>query len=759
MTDELGGEDKMRTILRAVLVMIICSAASIASTTQVWEQRTFEDFEKGEANGISITSDGKLQLAPPLELTFETGEPYAWALARDSKGRVFISSGNGGKVFVFTPTGSPQTGSLGSGSIFFKAPEMEVHALAVDQADNLYVGTSPDGKVYRVSPDGKSAIFFEPRTKYIWAMAMDTTGNLYVATGDKGELFRVDPQGKGTVVYKSGDKHIRTLVAHPTDGVIAGTEGRARIVHISRTGTAFVLYDAPVREITSIAVGKDGAIYATGIGATQQMTGQAGTAQSGMAAAVSASQIVMERAMQMIGTIGQASQVSIMPPMPPADAHSSEIYAIAPDGYPRRIWKLAKATAFSIIVAPDGNLLVGTGDRGMVYKVQPDGRASTMLVRTGGSQVTALLSDLGSRAVYAATSNLGRLYRIGSGYAKEGSYESQVKDAGAFSKWGRIRWRNIVPAGASLKIYTRSGNTREPDNTWSQWSDALTESSGQQVTSPQARFFQWKVTMASNADSTPVLDSVELAYLPRNVAPEINSITFQQRDLVIERMPVFQDQQVPQVIQPTQTGASSTQPPQPFTLPRITPTRTSTRKGWQTISWDARDDNNDTLIYSVYIKGEGETQWRLLKDNLEDSFLSWDTANFPDGAYVIKIVASDLPSNPPGIALESERISERFYIDNTAPAIMDLSAIATEGGRVRVRFRAADTATPLSKAEYSVDGGPMRYIFPVDGICDSETEDFDFSIQGLSAGEHVIAIKVADRNGNQGSAKTVVSVK
>jgi hypothetical protein len=740
----------MRILLRVVSAMIICSVVSAASTTQVWEQKTFEDFEKGEAKGISITSDGKLQLAPPLDLAFETGEPYAWALARDSKGRIFISSGNGGKVFVFTPASTSQ--GLGSGSLFFKAPEMEVHALAVDQADNLYVGSSPDGKVYRVSPDGKSAVFFEPKTKYIWALAFDAAGNLYVATGDKGELFRVDQQGKGTLVYKSGDKHIRALAAHPTDGVIIGTEGRARIVHISGSGAAFVLYDAPVREITAIAVSRDGAIYATGLGVAQQVPAQA-SIQSAMAAA---SQIAMERAMQMLGTVGQAS---ITPPMQPAEAHDSELYSIAPDGYPRRIWKVAKTTAFAIALAPDGDLLIGTGTRGMIYKVRPDGRTSTMLVRAGGSQVTALLADRDARAVYVATSNLGQLYKLGSGYAREGSYESQVKDAGAFSKWGRIRWRGSVSPGASLKVYTRSGNTREPDNTWSQWSDALTESNGQQVTSPQARFFQWKVTMSSNSDSTPILDSVEVAYLPRNVAPEITSITFQQRDLVIERMPVFQDQQVPQVIQTTPTGAFGTQPAQLPTPPRITPTRTSTRKGWQTVSWEARDENNDTLVYSVYIRGEGETQWKLLKDRLEDSFFAWDTTNFPDGAYMVKIVASDLPSNPPELALETERISERFYIDNTAPAITNLTATAVDAGRVRVRFRAADTATPLSKAEYSVDGGQLRFVFPVDGICDSEIEDFDFLIQGLSAGEHVIAIKATDRSGNQGSAKVIVNVR
>src|SRR5215813_3884807 len=263
----------MKTILRLLFVVLAVCAISAASTTQIWEQKTAEDFEKGEASSVSITSDGKLLLAPSVDLAYDTGELYGWGLARDSRGRIFISGGNGGKVFVLPP-GASQTGSGASqaapgGSLFFKAAEIEAHALAVDSADNVYVGTSPDGKVYKVTPEGKSSVFFEPKTKYIWSLAFDRKGNLWVATGDKGELFRVDQQGKGSVVYKCGDKHIRTVAAL-ADGVVVGTEGHGRVIRVSSSGTAFVLYDAPVREITSLVVARDETIYAAGIGTSQQ---------------------------------------------------------------------------------------------------------------------------------------------------------------------------------------------------------------------------------------------------------------------------------------------------------------------------------------------------------------------------------------------------------------------------------------------------------------------------------------------------------
>jgi hypothetical protein len=728
----------MKKLLHMASITIACAAISMAGSTQIWEQKTAEDFDKGEASGIAISSEGKLLLSPPFDIMLELGDPYAWALARDSRGRIFIGTGNEGKVYLFDG---------GSSSVFFKAQEIEVHALAVDSADNLYVGSSPDGKVYRVSPDGKSSVFFDPKAKYIWALAFDRSGRLYVATGDKGELFRVDQQGKGQVIYKSNGKHIRALAPYGDDGVVAGTEGQGLIVKISGDGGAFALYDAPVREITSLAIAGDGTIYAAGIGATSEPAQLTPRPVEVVSAA--------ETTLRAIRASAPAAQQQ-------RDAQNCEVYAIEPDGYPRRIWKSNKTPAYSIAIAPDGGILVGTGDRGLIYKISPENSSWIALVRAASSQVTALLADARSKAVYAAASNLGRLYKLGTGYSREGSFISQVKDANIFSKWGRIRWRQVAPPNTSTRFYTRSGNTREPDNTWSQWSEALVESNGQQVTSPAARFIQWKVVLSSaNPGSTPAVSNVELAYLPRNVAPEIISVTLQPRDVAIEKLPAFQDQQLlPQVMTQVGAGTNSTtstalQAP-PF--PRPIPSRTSIKKGWQSITWEARDENGDALSFSVYIKGEDESEWKLLKEGIEESFFSWDTTNFPDGAYLVKVVASDSPSNPADVARRGERISDRFYIDNTPPTITNLTN-TTAPGSVRIRFRASDSASWLSKAEYSVDGGQMRHIFPSDGVFDSESEDFDLTITGLDAGEHTIAIKVTDRNNNQGSARILVNIR
>src|SRR5256885_4037930 len=51
-------------------------------------------------------------------------------------------------------------------------------AITFDPKGTLYVGTSPDGKVYRVSTSGEKTVFFDPKTKYIWDLAFAPDGTL-----------------------------------------------------------------------------------------------------------------------------------------------------------------------------------------------------------------------------------------------------------------------------------------------------------------------------------------------------------------------------------------------------------------------------------------------------------------------------------------------------------------------------------------------------------------------------------------------------
>ncbi|MCS6805514.1 MAG: hypothetical protein RMM98_16050 [Acidobacteriota bacterium] len=746
---------------RALLVVGLCMAALSAlpvtfvgrvfsSTTQVWRQDSRDDFEQGTATNVTIRSDGYIQLAPQMNKLFEATDAHFWSVAEDSKGRIFIGSGRQGKVYVY---------ANGQGRVYFDAVEMEVHALAVDRQDNLYVGTSPDGKVYRISPDGSSQVFYEPGVKYIWALMSDGRGSLYVATGDEGKIFRVDAAGRGSLFFDSDEKHIRCLAMDAQGNILAGSESRARVFRLSPAGKPFVLYDAPAKEITAIVTGPDGSLYVSGIGSSDGTA----AAPSGSRTTASAG-VVLGVVTITAGDAGSASQESSKEatdkakPAPPGSA----VYRIAPDGHPQEIWRSDKTTIYSLALRSDGQLLAGTGDKGGVYLIRPDGTGSALLNNVEPAQVTALLRSARQPLVYAATSNLAKLYALSSELAREGTLISQVKDTATFSKWGRVFFRHQPVSGAVAKLMTRSGNTAEPDNTWSDWVELTAAGT---VASPDARFIQWKLTLTgSPTGQSPVVDSIELAYLPRNVAPKIDALTLQPPDVAFEQVPSYG------VTQPFSSagasgGSSVAAQAQTNRVRRWqqtsgqAPPRQVLKRGYRTITWQASDVNDDDLVYSVYIRGTGETEWKLLKENIEDNFYSWDTTQMPDGDYIVRLVASDARSNTPERALTSERLTEWFQVDNSPPRIEGLTATIEPGQNVRVRFTAQDGATPITDADFLVDHHDPKKLISTDGILDSEQERFEFIISGLQRGERAITVRVSDGAGNMASARTVVKIE
>jgi hypothetical protein len=175
------------------------------------------------------------------------------------------------------------------------------------------------------------------------------------------------------------------------------------------------------------------------------------------------------------------------------------------------------------------------------------------------------------------------------------------------------------------------------------------------------------------------------------------------------------------------------------------------QRGLQTFSWRAEDQNGDTLSYDVYYRAVGDSRYRILRRGLTEAVLAWDTSTVPNGRYFIKVVASDAPANPTGLALAGEKESAPFDVDNTPPTV---AATVLEGGSSRLRAVARDDASALRRAEYSVDGGRWEEVYPVDGINDGLEETYEFSPQGLSGpGPHVVVVRATDLLGNVASAR------
>jgi hypothetical protein len=287
------------------------------------------------------------------------------------------------------------------------------------------------------------------------------------------------------------------------------------------------------------------------------------------------------------------------------------------------------------------------------------------------------------------------------------------------------------------------------------------------VNCPPARFAQWKaVFLDSENGAAPSISAVSLAYQPKNVAPVIDDIAIQEPGIRVQgfaSVPGAPGAPLPvQLRMPARSGSNfplpNANPDSSVKPPRIdVPPQGFEDKGFASVLWSAHDDNDDDLVYSIFYRGEGEARWRLLKDKLTQRFYSWDTTTMPDGAYYLKIVASDSPSNPANLALKNERESDRFEIANTPPRIENLHA-QQASPTVHVGFDGISSSAAIARAQYSVDGGDWEAVFPAGLLSDAPKESYQFQLQDLTTGEHTIAVQISDRYGNTTSAKTTFVV-
>jgi hypothetical protein len=300
-------------------------------------------------------------------------------------------------------------------------------------------------------------------------------------------------------------------------------------------------------------------------------------------------------------------------------------------------------------------------------------------------------------------------------------------------------------------LQTRSGNTSIPDSTWSDWSSPYRSVESDAITSPRARFIQWRATLKrSGQGAVPRLREVTVSYLPRNLPPSINSITVLPPGVALQALPQ----------PPTDGGAEMAGlDPQALGVGVQIPPRRLFQKGAISLQWQADDRNGDALEYSLYYRAASSSgasgDYYPLKTGVRENYYTIDANALPDGRYVFKVFASDALSNPGGLALSDEEETEPVEIDNTPPAITS-DAPRLEGNNVEVLFRAADATSIIRRAEYQLDGGVWKTVFPVDGIADSKREEFRVTVALPDARAHVIAFRVFDVNANVGSTQAAI---
>ena len=777
---------RMRCCAVLVSAVLVSTGMLGAASSQAWEFGGYEAFAAGTFRNVSLSPEGGLRLGPRIDEVFSADQPLIWASVVAPDGSVYLGTGHQGHVYKIGPGGESR--------LFWKAPEIEVFALAVAEDGTVFAGTSPHGKIYRLSAEGEAEEFFDPGETYIWSLVIAERGaksggggfTLYAGTGERGKIYRIEvdgpgakgsdatgsaAKGSGELYYDSGQRHVVSLAFDGEGRLLAGTDPNGILLRVESKGRAFTLYDSDLPEIRGLEVAANGDIYAAAVGGGMTDFPLGVAAPSLTAGGAAAVTIEVSAApsggIQPGDPAGPATKQSAGTSAPAAAAtavisfgigEKSALLRIRPGVETEKLWSSQTENVLDLkLVSPEGGqLLFATDRRGRLYRLGED-RQAVLLAETGQQQVTRFAAR--GDDLWLATAHSAKLLRFSSEASEHGVYKSPPRDAGTISRWGRFFYRGQMPSGAALEITTRGGNSARPDGTWSDWSAPIGfekegEWRGGAIASPSSRYFQWRVSLRGAGGKTPSLEKARITYLPHNRAPVITRIelsTSENSEASAKTSSAAQDAEASPAAaySITVTAGDDTALSSGASSPKKT---AGGVRREVTISWTAEDPDGDELIAALRFRGEGETTWKLIKDEITKSSHSIESDMLADGVYQFEVEVSDNRVNPGERARSAKKVSEVILVDHTPPTVSFLSA----GDRNILHCRAEDQASGLQRAEYSVDAGRWMPVLSDDGIIDSQRETFTIRLDGLAPGEHLVTMRVRDRAGNAGLAKTTV---
>jgi hypothetical protein len=704
--------------------MFLCPSLLLAAKVKVWHQHTPAQYEKAQFKQAVVSSEGTLRLARQLRPLAGLDASHVWDMVEDRGGNLYVATGNEGKIYKLTAEGRPV--------VVYAGEQSQVFCLAVAADGSIYAGTGPNGQILRIDPRGQVKPFCETGESYVWSLTIDPRDQtVYAGTGPHGKVYRLSAEGKAEVFYSTRQEHILCLAAGGDGMLYAGTDKGGLVYRIDSRSKGFVLYQASQAEVRTLKVTPDAVYVGTSSPTSRHRGGSGGSSGRGTTLSARETSSLTEEVSNKSAKTDKkhlatskkatASEDHEGPRSNPAPAPSTpssgenSVYRIAPDGTVREVFR-EKAMILSLLHQGE-RFFVGTGMDGQLFEVNETTRERGEIARLDHGQILCMCRRQDG-SIVLGTGDPGKLYVLQDKFTARGSLVSDVLDARIISKWGALRWEADVPDGTGVSVAVRSGNVAVPDDTWSDWSAEEADAERATIAAPAARFLQYRVTLTTTRpETTPAVRAVTLRYMTTNQAPEINKIE----------------------------------------TPNLNAVNLDNPKKLH-FKWSAVDANEDDLNYRVFVRKEGWTNWVELEEDLDKTEYEWDTTTTPSGVYRMKVVASDRKDNPDGEALTAERISLPFAVCHEAPSVT-VKTVGMEADRVLLEATARSPLVRLTAASFAVNGKKWTNIFPADGLFDSKNESFKFTTEGLKPGTYVLVLKVRDAAGNTGSADAVFNVQ
>ena len=740
LLSEINRMDDMKKFMIFVVLTVVVLAFAVADVAAVRtvyvEHNSESQFKAGDPNGVVLSSKGEMYLANQVE-SILGGKNDDWvvnALAKGPDGSLYVATSGRGYIYKIKDGRKPKVIYTPD-----KNGPKHIFSLTLDNKGRLLAGTGGQkGLLLRFNKNNKpKTLFSDKQINYIWNIVTDRAGTIYLATGPNGKVLRLDDNGKKVeVLYEAKEKNILSL-ALSDDGIIyAGGDGNGLVYRIDLADkTTTILYDTKHSEISSLVFDpKTGDLYVATSDAEAARPGaklilsdgdtsRAETADDKENESDGNAEEKSEKkdtktgkndkkkdgSKKLIPAATNNNSIIGLAKLIKKPAKTNEVFKITQDGYVSRLFSKA-VTILSMAYTDDGELLLGTGNEGKLLRLNVETLDAVVLhTAKPSAQVSAVLVDEDG-TVYAGCANPAALIKIEPEYRPIGIYVSEAIDADQPSNWGKIQIEADLPAGADLKVATRSGNTEDADKGgWQGWTKQIDVAEDMPIGSAVGRFLQYKLLFEStDGSATPTVKQVKLAYMVPNLPPRLKDV-------------------------------------------EVAPAKTNRGigTGSQIISWKAVDDNGDELSFEVLVRPTGNKRWVRLIKELDDTKHTWDTRTAADGRYEIKVSATDKISNPAGTELTASRLSSVVIVDNTPPEITGLS-YELEGKNILVRAKVVDTLSVIGKVEYVLDSGEKFLpALPTDQIFDSREEQITFKCEADGPGEHLLAIRFDDALGNR----------
>ena len=706
----------------------------LAVSTAYFEVDSFDQFNRGEPIEAVISSRGEVRPGLALEHA-PVGVEGIWDILASSSGTLFLGTGNKGQLWRM---------EKGKPVLDYETQKLMITALAEDQQGNLYFAAIPKAVIFRRTPNGQVTPWAKTGAEYVWTLLYDPSRGLLAGTGPEGKVLVIGPDGQVKTLVETGAEHVLCLARDPEGVIFGATSGKGFLFSITPKGKFRIEESFEEGEVKRVVPIKDssGEWFAVAVNQTRGRGGPSALPSflkkmpshpSEKGGAPEEDEIRVNgngEGKEKEEGAGLPALKGMMAARAPGKINGT-VYAVRLGKGKRVLLPLSGAAVTDLAADDHGAIFAATDQEGKVYRIEPAEAVYAVEFDLKAEQILALALE-GGKLRWIGSGMPGDLARVTDRASAAAEYYSDVFDASFPAKWGKFTERGE----GKTKIETRSGNTEEPDEGWSEW-QALSEKN-EIVASPSARYLQVRASWPGASQAA--LQVFNVAYAVANqphyvVQVEAGSAPERPSEKPLLSRPTLMDQDKGKEPSPPERERPSRPSAEPSTKLQI--------------RWKVDNPDGDPLVYKLSYQPEGYKKWIPIKTDkdITRTRFEWDTESIPDGYYRIKVWASDEKANPPDQATTAERESKPFLVDNTRPEVIGLKL----GAKNVISGTAKDRTSPITRIEYSLDGQDWVPVAAADGIFDELEENFEFALPaGTPSGPHTVAVRAYDKAENPG---------